>query len=102
MVIPPTHSHMSKSAAGDLSLKRSLQARMPMKASPWALWHMRALITDPWFREVNNKILSFSVKLQGRETIATAGIVKVYSFPIEHLEASLCYKLCVMCIVCFS
>lgn len=94
---------MSKSAAGDLPLKRSLPARMPMKASPRAVWHMSALITDPCFREVNNKILSISVKLQGRETIArSAGIVKVYSFLVEHLEAPLCYRLCVIRIVCFS
>lgn len=63
MVIPPTHSHMSQNAAGDYSLKRTLQACMPMKISPQAVWHMRALITDPSFREVNNKILSFTVKL---------------------------------------
>lgn len=74
-----------------------------MKASPRAVWRVSALITDPWFREVNNKILSFSVKLHRRETIVrSAGVVKVYSFLIEHLEAPLCYKLRVICIVCFS
>lgn len=62
----PTHTcHMSPNAAGDYSLKRTLQACMPMKISPRAVWHVRALITDPCFREVNTEILSFPVKLEG-------------------------------------
>lgn len=36
-----------------------------MKISPRAVWHVRALITDPCFREVNTEILSFPVKLEG-------------------------------------